>query len=406
MKRKFNAVSLWFTILSFFASVFNFLYYPIVAQFLDLAQFGDTQIGVSFIMQAAALFSSLNLVALYLSAKHTSAEGIIHKLEQVLLVPSILGALLIAIFAHPISEILQLHSPGLLYWLSVIFILNIPASTWVGTLQGEGAFIKSGLISLISSLTKIVASVVFITAGLGAYGAILGILAGSLIIMPLCLLLQRPRSLGFKKTFRLPTKDDFIILTRYKSVTLTLISFILLSLAGTFDILFAKAQLPPSSAGIFAQLSITAKIPYFAFLPVSMILFGRFIKNPGRQINIVLTYTVGVLAMSVITYLLLPVIAQTLFSLELEVAMAHTAAWLLAAFGSYTLIFLMNYLLVSREQIKTAVFMAIATLVLSLTSLTLATGAEEIARNYAVSLVAVMLLSLLCLGYNGKYAKK
>ena len=406
MKREFNTASLWFTGLASLASAFNFLYYPVVAHLLNLAQFGDVQVGVSFIMQAAALFSSLNLVALFLSAKKESEEGIIQRLEQTLMVPSFIGALLISIFAHSISNFLQLHSPGLLYLLSVMFILSIPANTWIGTLQGEGAFIKSGFISLASSITKIIASVILIYLGLGAYGAILGIMIGTVIVIPLCYLLQNSKSLVFTQTFRLPVKDDFKVLTQYKSVFLVLISFILLSLVGTFDIVFAKAHLLPTDAGKFAQLSVIAKIPYFAFLPVSIILFGRFIKKPERQGRIVAAYSLGVLLFSLVTFFTLPIIARLLFSQNLSGEMIRTTAWLLAAFGSYTIVFLGNYQLVSRGRVVTAFSMVATSLLLTLGSLTVATGTEEIARNYALSFIAVMLLSLLCLVYNRKYAKE
>lgn len=406
MRRKFNAVSLWFTILASCASALNFLYYPIVARLLNLAQFGDVQVGVSFIMQAAALFSSLNLVALFISARKRSEKGIVQKLEQILMVPSFVGAILVSIFAHPISQLLQLHSPGLLYILSIIFILNIPASTWVGTLQGEGAFIKSGVISLISSLTKIVVSVALILAGLGAYGAILGIMIGSIVIIPLCYMLQSSRSLAFTETFRFPTKADFRILTRYRSIVLVLISFILLSLVGTFDVISAKVHLTPIDAGRFAQLSIIAKIPYFALLPISIILFEKFVKKPEQQGKLVLAYCLGVLILSFTTYLALPLISHVLFSLDLSDEATYVTTWLLTSFGLYTIIFLINYLLVSRQQVIAALSMSLIAILLGLTLLTLATNVKTIALSFAVSLLMVTLLSVFYLVYNEKHVKK
>lgn len=406
MNRKFNAVSLWFTILSSAASALNLLYYPLVAHLLNLAQFGDVQVGVSFIMQAAALFASLNLVALLLSARKESEEDIIQKLEQVLLTPSFVFAVLVSIFAHPISGLLQLHSAGLLYLLSAIFILNIPASTWIGTLQGEGAFIKSGAISLVSSFVKIIASTIFILFGLGAYGAILGIMTGTVITIPLCYMLQDSKSLNFSKTFRVPTKEDFRIVFKYKSVLIILISFVLFSLVGTFDVLFAKAHLSPIDAGRFAQYSIIAKIPYFALMPVSIILFGRFIKSPARQIRAVIVYIIGVLILSFVIYLTLPFVSQTLFSLNLRTNDMHITVGLLAAFGLYTITLLLNYLLISRKRALAAFTLAVISIFLSLVSLSIAATPEAIARNYAQSFIVVVLLSLLCLVYNRKYAKE
>ena len=404
MKQKITSASLWFTGLSLAASAVNFLYYPVIARFLNLAQFGDVQIGVSFVMQAAALFSSLNLVALFISAG-SNAKDTTARLERILITPSIIAALIITLFANPISQVLQLHDPSLLYLLAVIFILNIPASTWIGTLQGEGHFLWSGGISLIASIIKIGASVLLITGGLGAHGAILGILLGTFVIIPFAYLLQKSNSLSLRETFRLATKQDFAFLLNNRFIILILFTFFGLALLSTFDTLFAKIHLPPSDAGSFAQLSIIAKITYFALLPISIILFNRFITSGQQHNKTLVLYSLAVIFSSAVIFIATPLLSQLLFDFSLSSSMKYVSFCLITAFGAFTISNLFMYFIVSKGAFKfAAVAMAFIFIVVTL-PLSFATTATNLATTYAATQIIGTFLLLIVVGYTNKHAR-
>jgi len=406
MRKKITSASLWFTVLSLTASALNFLYYPVVARLLNLSQFGDVQIGVSFIMQAAALFSSLNLVALFISAGKGGAENVTARLERILILPSAVGAALVVMLAQPISQILQLHDPSLLYLLALIFILNIPASTWVGTLQGEESFVRSGLIALCASAVKIIVSALMIVAGFGAHGAIIGILVGTACIIPLAYFAQKSSSLNVRQTFRLPTKTDFQFLLQRPSLSLLLLSFLLLALLSTFDALFAKIHLSPEPAGMFAQLSIMAKIPYFLATPVSIILFRQFINSPEKQAKRLAIYAGAVTIASVAIYFCIPVAANLLFQLKLEPNHITIAALLLLAFGAFSITNSLVFLMIARGSVRQTFAVAIFGFI-CITALLITSDAsgESIAWRYAIGQTSTSLLALAMLRYTKRYVR-
>lgn len=395
-----TSASLWFTVLSLSASALNFLYYPVIARLLGLAQFGDVQVGVAFIMQAAALFSSLNLVALYLSSRKTGTENITARLERVLILPSIIGACLVVALAYPISHTLQLHDPSLLYLLAVVFIINIPASTWIGTLQGEDNFIRSGWVAVISSTIKIVVSTALILAGLGAHGALLGILIGTVCVIPLTYLMHTSGSLNLWETFRLPTRSDLAFIAKQPVISYLLVSFLLLALLSTLDTLFAKIHLSPVVAGVFAQMSIIAKIPYFVSLPISILLFRHFIAHSSGHARLVLMYSSMVAAGSSLMILCLPLGVNILFGFDPSSNQLLVGGLLLVAFGAFSITNALVYLLVARGKVRQT--LAVATfgfILITLLLLASSASSEDIATRYAIGQAVTAVVALLALRY-------
>lgn len=392
MRQKIASTSLWFTILSLTASALNFAYYPAISRFLNLAQFGDVQIGLSFVMQAAALFSSLNLVALYVGTSKQSSENITARLERAIILPSIIGSFLVALFAVPISHLLQLHDPTLLYLLAIIFILNIPAGTWLGTLQGEGSFIQSGWISLAASFIKIISSIVLILCGFEAHGAVIGIIIGTFTIIPLCYFAQNSRTLDIRHTFSLPRKEDLRFLFSHKTIVAILTTFVLFSLISTFDTLFAKIILNPTEAGMFSQLSTIAKVPYYLLLPISMILFGRFIVRPWHQIKTAAFYFAGASVTSLVIYIIAEPLCTALFKLTMNRDAHDIIGVLLIAFCAFIVNNLLVYLLVSRGAIMKPLSIATVNFIGTLVALSYSSSALDIALRFALSQVLTTIL--------------
>ncbi len=261
-----------FILLATIASGLNFLYYPIIARSLSDAQFGEVQVGIAFIMQAAALFTSLNVLALFFAAQRESHQPLTIRLERFVIAISLLLALATAVLAGPIAHALQFTDYRLLYILSVIFLLNIPEATWVGSLQGNGQFLGSGVISITSALSKIIASLAFIRIGFGAYGAMFGILIGTAVMLPMAYYMQKGQLIKFKNTFGILRGRDFLLFRDQPQLMLVFFSLVFLAFTSTVDVLFSKSTLDPTAAGVYAQLSTAAKIPYFAAVPLTIIL--------------------------------------------------------------------------------------------------------------------------------------
>lgn len=395
MKRKDVSTQLLFTILSITASGLNFLFYPILARSLNLAAFGDVQIGIAFVMQAAALFTSLNLVALLISAHKSMPLSIVVRIERIIIWVGIVAAILITSFAAPLSQLLQLHDPSLLYILSPILVINVPAGTWIGVLQGEGKFVTSGVIAVITSLIKILAALACIAMGMGAHGALLGLLLGTAATLPLVYLTHSPRRLNILSTFKPVALVDVREILQYKNVVYMLIAFFFLSLISTVDIVVAKIIFNPEVAGVYSQLSVIGKIPYFALIPLAIIGFERFIKKSSDQSRFITIFVILLLFVSLTLVIIEPFIASLLFNLPAKLYDASTATALLIAFSAYTLTTLLCYSLVAMGSYKYPLVVLLLFTVASVVVCAFAKTPVDLAVSYAILQVALLGIFLL-----------
>lgn len=356
--------SLIFTSLSLTASALNFIFYPVISHLLSARQFGDIQIGVSFIMVAAALFTSLNTLALYLSAQrnHTDASTLPH-VERLAASISIALAIAVLIFAKPIQLFLNLEDQSLLYILAFIFAINVPASTWVGALQGNGQFIASGWVAVSAALSKIVFSAIFISIGWGAHGALIGMLLGFFIILPMVKLVQNKAIVSFKETLQPLTRQDIAFFRSSKTPLVILFSMILVAIIANIDVTIAKITLDPVTAGQYAQLSTAAKIPYFGLVPLAIIFFKDLIDTPSL-LKSRFSIFIGIsIAATACTYFFETLILQTIFNYEGD---SSAFIWLVIAFSLYAIATLCMYTLIARGLIKRLLIISISSLIVTL----------------------------------------
>ncbi len=399
MSKKIVSKSLGFTILSLAASLLNFGFYPVVAYLLSKAAFGDVQVGVSFIMLAAALFTSLSTLALFFAARENNNQTMEH-LERLVIALSVIASILVVLAAQPISSALQLQDASLLYILAFIFIINIPASTWVGTLQGQGQFIESGWISTVAAFIKIVAALIFIQLGWGAHGALAGIAVGTLSMLPLVKVLQKRKLASFRRTFSMINNQDISFFVNNPRIVITLVSLIIFSIIGTLDVLWAKHSLLPHDAGVFAQLSTIAKIPYFAMVPIAIIIFERLTKGTVPIIKTGTVYALICLTVGAATLLLNDRLAELLFHIDMP---GKALSLLIIGFTSYALFTMQIYLLIAqRDTIRLFVSSLTALLLVQLGLIFSEKSPESIALTY-VTMLSISLLISVALRYTKRH---
>jgi hypothetical protein len=285
--------------------------------------------------------------------------------------------------------------------LAIIFLLNIPASTWLGTVQGEGRFVQSGWIAVISSLLKIASGALLALTSLGAHGAILGIMIGTACIIPLAYAVHGSGTLRIRHTLKLPSRSDFAFLVQHPVIPTLLMSFLLLALLATLDITFAKVHLTPEIAGEFAQLSVAAKIAYFVATPLSVLMFQHFITHPQqRHGKLIGVYSLGLVVVSVLIATCLPFIMTLLFGHRLSTPQLHVGLILIAAFCALSILGALIYLTVAKRHPKRALFLVtiafVATIVLLITS---TSNALDIALRYLVGLATTTVAASVALRY-------
>jgi O-antigen/teichoic acid export membrane protein len=350
-------------------------------------------VGVAFIMQAAALFTSLNILALFFAAQKVDQRILTVRLERFVILVSFIFALIVVIFAKPMSGVLQLEDYRLLYLLSVVFILNIPCATWLGSLQGNGQFLASGIISVISSFAKILVAVVAIAIGMGAYGALLGVLVGTAAILPLSYAVQKNKIITFGKTFARVRRSDFLLFRDEPQLMVIFFSLFMLALTSTLDVIFSKETLNPSAAGVYAQLSTAGKIPYFAAVPLTIILFERFIRQSKFTLKPTLLFAGFVIIATGVTVLAQQIVVGGFFGNH---QYSHeTFNIICIAFSLYSFTTLLVYRLLSTKAIVRAATICTASFATALILITLhGTNAKAIAVSFATSQLITTLLAV------------
>ena len=394
MSKKVIRTSIGFTFLSLATACVNFLYYPVLAHFLAVRDFGDVQAGISFIMLAGTLFTSLSILSMFVTALGMKNEQIkTHHFERVIISISCLAAIITLLFSHQLANILQLSHPSLLYILSAIFIINIPAVSWVGALQGNNQFIASGLASFTSAIMKIILSVVFMVLGYGAFGALLGTILGLAATLPFILLVQKNHVVSFRRTFSLPNREDIHFVRNHPELTKTLMALVLFYAISTLDVFFAKVFLDPITAGYFAQQSTAAKIPYYALAPVALVLFQTRLSGRPIDRKIWSAYALFSIAASATIALCGPFLLRFVFNYH------GPSSWtsfplLLAAYALFSICLLFLYLFIADRRTHRALLFASLSLAVTFASLAIFHNTiPALAAALSASLLASLLIA-------------
>jgi O-antigen/teichoic acid export membrane protein len=371
------AASVVFTTLSLAASAVNFAFYPVLAHLLSTASYGDVQVGVSFVMLAAALFTSLNALALYVSARTGAIAqplGVaspVQPIERVVVTSSLALALVMVAAAQPLARALSLTDASLIYVLGAVFVVNVPASTWIGALQGSGQFALCGWIGLAAAAIKILAGVGFVLLGMGAQGALLGLLLGTFAALPIAKLAQHRVRLSFRQTFRPPSDADRRYFAANRQLGVFLVALMCLAFVASLDIIAAKSLLAPDVAGNYAKASTAAKIPYYALVPVATVLFERFVRGTVSVGRAVLAF-LGIAGLLVVaTWLFRGLILGLVFGTSSPDAFAPFFP-LLVAFTSFAIGLLALFRMVSTGSAARAITLTLITLVAVVVALVLA----------------------------------
>lgn len=261
--KKFLAGSLIFYVLSGLTSLVNYLFYPVIARFVSVAQYGEVQFLVSMFTQLSVGFVVLNILAIIVSVKITDQDK---QQEAIATLNSIsqLAALIIAgvgvTILIAVRQSLSLSGTGPIVLLGVSLLANVPFTIVIGRLQGNGKFITSGVISVASVVIKLLASLVFVIMGYGVTGVVAGIAAGLIAAWLMGEYVihfgKHPRTLLsiFRHRLRLA---DIAFLRHYAAAAL--IAITILTLLSSADSIVSRIVLSSHDAGLYAVIATITK---------------------------------------------------------------------------------------------------------------------------------------------------
>lgn len=267
------------------ANIFHFLFNFLMVRNLSAASYGDVMGLISLMALAttpagAVIPMIINFAARYY-AKNEIAQirGLFFRLSKVLYVFGTLLFIFFIVFSSWIGQFLHINNPILIYITGFIIFIGYISVTHTGLLQAKLAFTFISISNLISALLKYAAGLFFIFLGFGAFGALVAYATS--YVVPYLLSFLELRFIFDKKI-----KSNHMSLLKLLSYggPAAIAVYILTSFIST-DILLVKHFFTPQQAGIYAVISLAAKIIFFLTAPIGSVMFPLVAQKHEKNEN-------------------------------------------------------------------------------------------------------------------------
>jgi O-antigen/teichoic acid export membrane protein len=262
----------------------NFGFNAAAAHLLGPVKYGNLTSAVALLALANPVLTSLQTVASRLTTTLVG-RGETSRVRGLLLFygvrvgfAALFATGLIVLASRAIGRFLREPSPWPIAIAGIVTLLSVVTHLQRGVLQGTKSFGRYSVSTVIEATTKIVFAILLVElvsrsveAALVAVGiaSVAGALANALLLRYL------PRSSDRARPVSHP----------YRYSLLTLGTLILLSLLFAVDILAAKRYLSPHDAGLYAAVSLSGKVIFFASSAVSLFLFPLFSSRQDEGLD-------------------------------------------------------------------------------------------------------------------------
>lgn len=345
------------------ASLLNYAFYPIIGRIVSVGEYGEIQFLISMFNQLAVGFVVLNIIAIIISVTSQSSteqsESVqtLNKVALYMMTPVVILATIILFALH---GTLDLKDPIAIIGLGLAVLVSVPYTTSVGKLQGNGQFLESGIVGLVSAFGKLICSLIFVLLGLGVTGAILGVGVGAFLAYLLSLMLDNNRMRASSLSFRL-SKSHLQKIAHIRNQSMVAV-FVMASLTvlSVIDTIVSRVILSHADAGQYAAVATTAKIVLMAAMPLMWLALPHATRGQVKETKKYLTLTaLSSLLFCVaifffghpIVHLLTGIDAGKYISLSFIASVAMSLCALAFLFGS---------IMVSKNHLKIVTFSTIA----------------------------------------------
>lgn len=277
------------------ANVLNYIFHLAIGRMVSVEIYGEIEslISLATIISVPAL--TLTMIATKYSAENKADENffgsrLIFKFMNKKVFIYGTPLFFVALFITPlVKEFLKLENgfPILLIWLSMF--ITFLSSINSGILTGWQKFKDISLVTIISTLIKLVAAIIFIKIGFALSGVI-----GALLLTSAATYIGFIFSLKFifveEKDKKLNSKNnkpvDFFSMKKY--ILPAFIATLAINLLGNIDMVLAKHQLDANLSGQYGALTIMSKAIFFATGVIATVLFSmsaeeNYAKGNSRE---------------------------------------------------------------------------------------------------------------------------
>ncbi len=293
-------------------NVISYIYHLVVGRLLGPEEYGvlASVFSIFYIVSIVPLSSSIAVVKFIAASKDSKEVAKTYKgINEFVLKIAIGLAAIILVTSWPISQFLHISNAISVMLLSPIVFFAILTIVNQSTSQGLLKFMGVIGPTFTSNFVKLVLGVGFIIMGLSVPGAMLAILIGAILAYFYSFLIIRKSLINFTGEGKFDIKP---FLEYSLPVLLQALAFTSLF---TVDVILVKHFLSEFDAGLYAALSTSGKIIYFAATPIAGVMFPMVTKKHALKENykkiFILTFIATIiLAIGVdVVYYLFPKIA-------------------------------------------------------------------------------------------------
>lgn len=264
-------------------NVFNFLFNVYMIRTLSIVDYGILASIISLItlpsLAAGAIIPTVVSFAGSYFAKNNldMASSLFFKISKYFLIIGVLLLSIFVIFSNALADFLQIPNGIFIILAGIVVLIGFMSSVNTAFLQARLAFKFIVSVNFFSAFVKLLLGILLVSVGFSVGGAIWALLLSFAIPYILSFI---PLSDLFHKSVK---KVD---ISRRELMSYGLpAAFCVLSLTSfiTSDILLVKHFFTPFEAGVYASLSLIARIIFFISGPVTSVMFPLVVQRHSRN---------------------------------------------------------------------------------------------------------------------------
>ncbi len=276
----------------------SYAYYPVLGRLMPPSSFGEVQTLITIFLQYTIFLNVLDLVVINVLVSYKEpdqAHKMVLELEKLATLTG-LGILLVTTVSSPkLQSFLQFGSPWPFVLVGIAGVLSIPFIFRSGYLQAGKRF---GLVTganIVSAVGRLLFGVGLVLAGFATMGAMWGLVIGQVVALGYVTVYAR--RYGFRESINLHNLPNLrILLPELKYAGLALTGSITVTLLYSVDILAVKHYFDAQTAGLYAAISVTARILFFLTASIAQVLIPSVSRQrTDRQNQEVLAKSLGLL---------------------------------------------------------------------------------------------------------------
>lgn len=278
LKDKFLKNNLVFFVGTVAVAFLNYLYHPILGRMMRVEDFGEVQAFLSFLL-IFGVFTGFfrNVITTVVSnLKDEDDKEVIAMLKKASLLLAIFISLFLILFGSFLTSFFNFSSYYYFVAFAILIIVGVVNSNNQAIIQGLGNFKVLSIAGIITSLIKLLFSILFVWLGWAVFGAIGAIILSSLVATIYVVNYNH-------KNFKIGSSFNVKIDRRIKKELWYAFLFLTVSLSIAFlyssDVVVMKKYFSSETAGLYSGLAIVGRIIFFLVASIPNVLLPAIKVN-------------------------------------------------------------------------------------------------------------------------------